>query len=87
MLTLRAFLERKNQDCLHTLKEEDGERGGDIDNTSKREANIIYCLGSPEMLKNSPMPGSTYSHVKEPLRKTLSKYKTINKRENGMEET
>jgi hypothetical protein len=29
------------------------------------------------MLKSSPMLGSVYSRVKEPLRKTLSKYKTI----------
>jgi hypothetical protein len=27
MLVLRACLERKNRDCLHTLEEEDGERG------------------------------------------------------------
>jgi hypothetical protein len=32
------------------------------------------------MLKSSPMLGSMYSHVKEPLRKTPSKYKAINKR-------
>jgi hypothetical protein len=32
------------------------------------------------MLKNSPMLGSLYSCVKEPLRNTPSKYKTINKR-------
>ena len=31
------------------------------------------------MLKSSPMLGSMYSHFKEPLRNTLSKYKTINK--------
>jgi hypothetical protein len=30
------------------------------------------------------MLGSVYSRVKEPLRKTPSKYKTINKRENGI---
>ena len=28
---------------------------------------------------DSPMLGSVYSRVKKPLRKTLSKYKTINK--------
>ena len=28
---------------------------------------------------DSPMLGSMYSHVKEPLRKSPSKYKTINK--------
>jgi hypothetical protein len=33
------------------------------------------------MLKSSPMLGSIYSRVKEPLRKTLSKYKAINKEE------
>jgi hypothetical protein len=32
------------------------------------------------MLKSSPMLGSVYSRVKEPLRITPSKYKTINKR-------
>ena len=31
------------------------------------------------MLNSSPMLRSAYSHVKELLRKTLSKYKTINK--------
>jgi hypothetical protein len=31
------------------------------------------------MLKSSPMLGSVYSRVKETLRKTPSKYKTINK--------
>ena len=29
---------------------------------------------------DSPMLGSVYSRVKKPLRKSLSKYKTINKR-------
>ena len=29
---------------------------------------------------DSPMLGSVYSHVEEPLRITLSKYKTINKK-------
>ena len=29
---------------------------------------------------DSPMLGSVYSHVKEPLRITPSKYKTINKK-------
>jgi hypothetical protein len=33
------------------------------------------------MLKSSPMLRSVYSRVKKPLRKTPSKYKTINKRE------
>ena len=32
------------------------------------------------MLKSSLMLGSVYSLVKEPLRNTPSKYKTINKR-------
>ena len=32
------------------------------------------------MLMDSPMLGSIYSRVKEPLRITPSKYKTINKR-------
>ena len=31
------------------------------------------------MSKDSPMLGSVYSRVKEPLRKSLSKYKAINK--------
>jgi hypothetical protein len=35
------------------------------------------------MLKSSPMLGSVYSRVKEPLRKTPSKYKTIDKRGKG----
>jgi hypothetical protein len=34
------------------------------------------------MLKSSPMLGSVYSCVKKLLRKTLSKYKTINKKGN-----
>jgi hypothetical protein len=33
------------------------------------------------MLKSSLMLRSVYSHVKKLLRKTLSKYKTINKKE------
>jgi hypothetical protein len=33
------------------------------------------------MSMDSPMLGSVYSHVEEPLRNTPSKYKTINKRE------
>jgi hypothetical protein len=28
VLVLRAVLERKNQDCLHTLREKNGERRG-----------------------------------------------------------
>ena len=36
------------------------------------------------MLNSSPMLGSMYSHVKELLRNTPSKYKTI-KRENSIE--
>jgi hypothetical protein len=35
------LLERKDLDCLHTLKEERRE-GRDAVNTSKREAKIIY---------------------------------------------
>jgi hypothetical protein len=42
---------------------------------------IIYSPWGPEMLKSSPMLGSVYSRVKEPLRKTPSKYKTIKKGE------
>ena len=38
------------------------------------------------MLKNSLMLGSVYSHIKELLRKTPSKYKTINKRDSSIEE-
>jgi hypothetical protein len=45
--------------------------------------NNIYCLGVPAMLKSSPMLGSVYSRIKEPLRKTPSKYKTINRRGNA----
>ena len=33
------------------------------------------------MPKGSPMLGSVYSHVKKPLRKSPSKYKTISKEE------
>ena len=33
------------------------------------------------MSMDSPMLGSVYSRVKEPLRKTPSKYKTINRKE------
>ena len=32
------------------------------------------------MPKDSPMLGSVYSRIKEPLRNTPSKYKTINKK-------
>jgi hypothetical protein len=39
--------------------------------------NNIYSPWGPEMLKSSPMLGSVYSRVKEPLRITPSKYKTI----------
>jgi hypothetical protein len=35
------------------------------------------------MLKSSPMLGSVYSRVKEPLRITPSKYKAINKNKKG----
>ena len=38
------------------------------------------------MLKNSLMLGSVYSHIKELLRKTPSKYKTINRRGIGIGE-
>jgi hypothetical protein len=48
-------------------------------NTPIRENNI-YSPWGPEMLKSSLMLGSVYSRVKEPLRKTPSKYKTINKK-------
>jgi hypothetical protein len=74
MLTLRAVLERKNQDRLHTLEGERGKERGAV-NTPEREATNIYCLGVPEMSIDSPMLGSVYSCVKEPLRKSLSKYK------------
>jgi hypothetical protein len=51
--------------------------------THWRRVKIIYSPWGPEMLKSSPMLGSMYSRVKKPLRNTLSKYKTINKRENA----
>jgi hypothetical protein len=38
------------------------------------------------MLKSSSMLRSVYSHIKEPLRKTLSKYRLINKRKSGIRE-
>jgi hypothetical protein len=79
MLALRAFLERKNRDCLHTLKGERREER-DVVNVSRGEAKIIYLPWGPETLKSSLMLGSVYSRVKEPLRITLSKYKTIDKR-------
>jgi hypothetical protein len=81
MLALRAFLERKNQDRLHTLKGERREER-DVVNTSRGEAKIIYLPWGPEMLKSSPILRSVYSRVNESLRNTLSKYKTINKRGN-----
>ena len=49
-------------------------------NTSRRKAKLIYCLEVLAMLKSLPMLGSVYSCVKEPLRNTPSKYKTINKK-------
>ena len=48
---------------------------------SRGEAKITYLPWGPEMLKSSLMLSSVYNHVKKPLRKTLSKYKTINRRE------
>jgi hypothetical protein len=66
---------RKNRDRLHTLKGERG-KGRDAVNTSERETTNIYCLGVPEMLIDSLMLSSVYSCVEEPLRKTLSKYRS-----------
>ena len=63
------FCKEELETHLYTLREEDGERGGDAVNVSKRETKIIYCLGGTEMLKNSLTLGSVYSHVKGPLRK------------------
>jgi hypothetical protein len=74
MLVLRAFLERKNQDRLHTLKRERREERDTV-NASRGEAKIIYLPWGPEMLKSSLMLGSVYSHIKELLRNTPSKYK------------
>jgi hypothetical protein len=65
-------LKRKTIVHLHTLKEEDGGRGGYAVNAPQRERTNVYCLGVPEMLNNSPTLRSVYSCVKEPLRKTLS---------------
>ena len=48
---------------------------------SRGEAKITYLPWGPEMLNSSLMLGSVYSCVKESLRNTLSKYKTINKEE------
>ena len=47
----------------------------------ERETKIIYLPWGPEMLNSSPMLRSAYSHVKELLRKTLSKYKAMTNRE------
>jgi hypothetical protein len=49
-----------------------------------KERTIMILPGGPKILKSSLMPGSVYSHVKEPLRKSLSKYRFINKRKSGI---
>jgi hypothetical protein len=70
VLALRAFLERKNQDHLHTLKR--GKRKvEDAVNTSSESKDNLLPWG-PEILMDSLMLGSIYSHVKELLRKTPS---------------
>jgi hypothetical protein len=74
-------LRGRSLDRLHTLKGERREER-DVVNASRGEAKIIYSPWGPEILKSSPMLGSVYSCIKEPLRNTLSKYKTINKRGN-----
>ena len=60
---------------------------GSTVNALKGEVNIIYLPWGPEMLKSSPMLGSVYSRVKEPLRKTPSMYKATNRREKQHRET
>ena len=49
-------------------------------NASESKQNRYIRLGGPEMSMDSPMLGSIYSCVKEPLRITPSKYKTINRK-------
>jgi hypothetical protein len=51
-----------------------------------KERTIIILPGGPEMLKSSSMLRSVYSRIKELLRKTLSKYRLINKRKSGIRE-
>jgi hypothetical protein len=73
--------------CLHTLEEENGERGGDAINMSQRERTIDILPGGPETLKSSLMLGSVYSCIKEPLRKTPSKYRLqIRRKKSGIED-
>ena len=67
-------------DHLHTLKVERRKRR-DVVNASRDRQRIYIALGGPEMSMDSPMLGSVYSHIKEPLRNTPSKYRAINKRE------
>ena len=68
-------------DRLHTQKGERRERRGTQLTCQIRDKEYRYSPWGPEMLMDSLMLGSIYSHVKEPLRNTLSKYKAINKRE------
>jgi hypothetical protein len=74
MLMLRPFLKGRDLDHLHTLKGERGKRRNVV-NMSRGKAKDNLLPGGPEMLKSSPMLGSVYSHIKELLRKSLSKYK------------
>ena len=72
------MLERKSRDRLHTLKEESRKERNAV-NVSESKSNKYIALGGRMMSIDSPMLGSVYSRVKKPLRKSLSKYKTINK--------
>ena len=75
VLVLRALVLRGRTIVrLHTLREERGKERNAV-NTSMSRQRIYICLGGPEMSMDSPMLGSIYSHVKEPPRITLSKYK------------
>ena len=60
--------------CLHTLREERGKERNTV-NVSMSRQRIYIRLGGPEMSMDSLMLGSVYSHVKELLRITPSKYK------------
>jgi hypothetical protein len=64
MLVLRAL-----------AREERGKGEGTWLMCHTKEQTIMILPGGPEMLKSSPMLRSVYSCVKEPLRKTPSKYR------------
>jgi hypothetical protein len=79
VLTLMAFLARKNSKSPSHPRRRKG-KGEVCGLCVKDKRTNIYCLGVPEMSMDSLMLRSIYSHVKEPLRKTLSQIQAINKR-------